>query len=52
MRWNTIVVIECTKEGIKFSCEGEVGKGGITLKAGGSVDSVSLATKQNTVGIK
>lgn len=37
----TLAVIECTKEGIKFSCEGEAGKGGITLKAGGSVNSVS-----------
>ncbi|KAI8334982.1 proliferating cell nuclear antigen [Chlamydoabsidia padenii] len=38
------VNIECTKEGIKFSCEGEVGKGGITLKAGGSVDSEDDST--------
>ncbi|CAO3592489.1 unnamed protein product [Absidia cylindrospora] len=38
------VVIECTKEGIKFSCEGEVGKGGVTLKAGGSVDNEADAT--------
>ncbi|SAL98029.1 hypothetical protein [Absidia glauca] len=35
----TLAVIECTKEGTKFSCEGEAGKGGITLKAGDSVDS-------------
>lgn len=37
-----LVTIECTKDGIKFSCEGEVGKGGITLKSNsGNVDSVS-----------
>ncbi|KAL0079692.1 proliferating cell nuclear antigen [Phycomyces blakesleeanus] len=33
------VTVECTKEGIKFSGDGEVGKGGITLKASSSVDS-------------
>ncbi|KAI8072760.1 proliferating cell nuclear antigen [Gongronella butleri] len=38
------VTIECTKDGIKFSCEGEVGKGGVTLKAGGAVDNEDDAT--------
>ncbi|CAO3638580.1 unnamed protein product [Cunninghamella echinulata] len=40
------VTIECTKDGIKFSCEGEVGKGGITLKSNsGNVDSEEEVTK-------
>ncbi|KAL1929269.1 hypothetical protein VTP01DRAFT_2328 [Rhizomucor pusillus] len=38
------VTIECTKEGIKFSSEGEVGKGSVTLKANSMVDSEDDAT--------
>ncbi|ORX59403.1 proliferating cell nuclear antigen [Hesseltinella vesiculosa] len=38
------VTIDCTKDGIKFSCEGEVGKGGVTMKAGGAVDNEDDAT--------
>ncbi|KAI7870997.1 proliferating cell nuclear antigen [Spinellus fusiger] len=38
------VTIECTKEGIKFSSEGEIGKGSTTIKATGSVDSDDAAT--------
>ncbi|KAI8374699.1 proliferating cell nuclear antigen [Radiomyces spectabilis] len=38
------VLVECTKEGIKFSSEGEVGKGAVTLKANGSVDNEEEAT--------
>lgn len=37
-----VVTIECTKEGIKFSNEGEMGKGSITLKANSMVDSVCV----------
>jgi proliferating cell nuclear antigen len=39
-----LVTIECTKEGIKFSSDGEIGKGAVTLKASGSVDSEDDAT--------
>ena len=35
------VTIECTKEGIKFGNEGEVGKGSVTLKANSMIDNVS-----------
>ncbi|KAG1118922.1 hypothetical protein G6F42_013084 [Rhizopus arrhizus] len=38
------VTIECTKEGIKFSSDGEIGKGAVTLKANSSVDSEDDAT--------
>lgn len=38
------VSIECTKDGIKFSAEGEMGKGDVTLKANGSVDKEDDAT--------
>lgn len=39
-----VVTIECTKEGIKFSSDGEIGKGAVTLKANSSVDSEDDAT--------
>ncbi|KAI9345072.1 proliferating cell nuclear antigen [Pilaira anomala] len=38
------VTIECTKEGVKFSSDGEIGKGAITLKANSSVDKDDDAT--------
>ncbi|KAI7889337.1 proliferating cell nuclear antigen [Mucor mucedo] len=38
------VNIECTKEGIKFSADGEIGKGSITLKANSTVDKDDDAT--------
>lgn len=38
------VTIECTKEGIKFSADGEIGKGAITLKANSAVDKEEDAT--------
>ncbi|KAG2235944.1 hypothetical protein INT48_004274, partial [Thamnidium elegans] len=38
------VTIECTKEGVKFSSDGEIGKGSITLKANSAVDKDDDAT--------
>lgn len=38
------MTIECTKEGVKFSSDGEIGKGAITLKANSSVDKDDDAT--------
>ncbi|KAI7856297.1 proliferating cell nuclear antigen [Circinella umbellata] len=38
------VTIECTKEGIKFGNEGEVGKGSVTLKANSMIDNEDDAT--------
>ncbi|KAG0164822.1 proliferating cell nuclear antigen [Apophysomyces sp. BC1034] len=38
------VTIECTKEGIKFSSAGEVGKGSVSLKVNSSIDSEDDAT--------
>ncbi|KAI8337325.1 proliferating cell nuclear antigen [Blakeslea trispora] len=38
------VAIECTKEGVKFSSDGEIGKGAVTLKASSSVDDDDDAT--------
>lgn len=29
----TIVAIECTKEGVKFSCNGDIGSGSVTLRS-------------------
>ncbi|KAG0744471.1 hypothetical protein G6F62_005175 [Rhizopus arrhizus] len=39
-----IVTIECTKDGIKFSANGEIGKGSVTVKAGSSVDNEEEST--------
>ncbi|KAI9225423.1 MAG: proliferating cell nuclear antigen, N-terminal domain-containing protein [Piptocephalis tieghemiana] len=38
------VTIEATKEGVKFSAEGELGNGSVTLKQGGSIDSSDSTT--------
>lgn len=38
------VTIECTKDGIKFSADGEIGKGSITVKANSSVDNEEEST--------
>ncbi|RKP14999.1 proliferating cell nuclear antigen [Piptocephalis cylindrospora] len=38
------VTIEATKEGVKFSAEGELGSGSVTLKQGGSIDSSAETT--------
>ncbi|OZJ05564.1 Proliferating cell nuclear antigen [Bifiguratus adelaidae] len=38
------IVIDVTKEGIKFSASGEVGNGSVTLKQSGSVDREDEAT--------
>jgi proliferating cell nuclear antigen len=32
------VAIECTKEGVKFGCQGDIGSGSITLRQHTSVD--------------
>ncbi|KAG0937417.1 hypothetical protein G6F57_007745 [Rhizopus arrhizus] len=39
-----LVTIECTKDGIKFSANGEIGKGSVTVKAGSSVDNQEEST--------
>jgi len=33
------VVIDCTKEGVKFTASGDLGAGSVTLKQGGAVDA-------------
>ncbi|KAF7722475.1 proliferating cell nuclear antigen [Apophysomyces ossiformis] len=38
------VNIECTKEGIKFSAAGEIGKGNVSLKVNSSIDNEDEAT--------
>jgi proliferating cell nuclear antigen len=34
----TSVAIECTKEGVKFACQGDIGSGSVTLRQHSSVD--------------
>ncbi|KAI8988436.1 proliferating cell nuclear antigen [Mycotypha africana] len=38
------VTIECSKDGIRFSADGEIGKGAVTLKANSAVDNEEDAT--------
>lgn len=37
-----VVSIECTKEGIKFSCQGDIGSGAVTLRTHSNVDKPDL----------
>ncbi|KAF1842737.1 proliferating cell nuclear antigen [Cucurbitaria berberidis CBS 394.84] len=39
------VSIECTKEGIKFSCQGDIGSGSVTLRQQESVDKPENSVK-------
>ncbi|KAK7205611.1 proliferating cell nuclear antigen [Myxozyma melibiosi] len=39
------ITIECTKAGVKFSCEGDIGNGSVTLKPSASADKPEHATK-------
>lgn len=36
--WRYSVVIEATKEGVKFSCSGDIGSGSVTIRQHTSVD--------------
>ncbi|KAG1449557.1 hypothetical protein G6F56_008608 [Rhizopus delemar] len=38
------ITIECTKEGIKFSADGEIARGSVTVKASSSVDDEDEST--------
>ncbi|KAK9463783.1 proliferating cell nuclear antigen, N-terminal domain-containing protein, partial [Lipomyces oligophaga] len=38
------ITIECTKSGVKFSCEGDIGTGAVTLKPSGSADKPDSVT--------
>ncbi|RPB19825.1 proliferating cell nuclear antigen [Terfezia boudieri ATCC MYA-4762] len=39
------VAIEATKEGVKFSCSGDIGNGSVTLRTHQNVDKPELSTK-------
>ncbi|KAK9450397.1 proliferating cell nuclear antigen, N-terminal domain-containing protein [Limtongia smithiae] len=39
------ITIQCTKAGVKFSCDGDIGSGSVTLKPNASADKPELATK-------
>lgn len=39
-----VVAIEATKEGIKFSCAGDIGSGAVTLRQNTNVDKPELGT--------
>jgi proliferating cell nuclear antigen len=45
-----VVVIEATKEGVKFSCQGDIGSGSVTIRQHTSVDkpdqNVSIALSE------
>jgi proliferating cell nuclear antigen len=36
------VSIECTKEGVKFACQGDIGSGSVTLRSHANVDKPDL----------
>lgn len=36
------VSIECTKEGVKFACQGEIGSGSVTLRSHTNVDKPEM----------
>lgn len=38
------VSIEATKEGIKFSCQGDIGSGAVTLRSSNNVEKPELST--------
>jgi proliferating cell nuclear antigen len=38
------VAIEATKEGIKFSCAGDIGNGAVTLRQNNNVEKPDLST--------
>lgn len=40
-----IVSIEATKEGVKFSCTGDIGSGSVTLRQHNNVEKPELSTK-------
>jgi proliferating cell nuclear antigen len=40
-----IVAIEATKEGVKFSCQGDIGNGSVTLRNHSSIDKPELDVK-------
>lgn len=40
-----IVAIEATKEGVKFSCTGDIGSGSVTLRQHNNVEKPELSTK-------
>ena len=40
-----IVAIEATKEGVKFSCNGDIGNGSVTLRGNQNIEKPELSTK-------
>lgn len=40
----TVVAIEATKEGIKFSCAGDIGNGSVTLRSHSNVEDSEKST--------
>ncbi|KAK9376146.1 proliferating cell nuclear antigen, N-terminal domain-containing protein [Lipomyces chichibuensis] len=39
------ITIDCTKGGVRFTCEGDIGNGSVTLKPNSSADKPELCTK-------